>query len=72
MNLFVFDEDERWGWPQIFRDNYVRELLVKKKEREMKQLGGNSTSNEIQKMVTNEIQQRNYQSLFALQSKTDI
>ena len=32
-HLLVYDYEERWGWLELFRDEYIQELLFKRMKR---------------------------------------
>ena len=68
-HLLVFDEDERWGWPQLFRNNYICKLLQRKKQREFKIMGQKKSKEEIVKMVEDDNAKRKFSGLFTLQYK---
>ena len=36
-HLFVYDYEDRWGWPELFRNEYIQKLLFERKKRMMQE-----------------------------------
>ena len=63
-NLLIYDDAQRWGWPQIFRSKYIRQLLINKEKRERIERNEVVDDIEIEKKVDEENRQRSYDNLF--------
>ena len=46
-HLFVYDYEDRWGWPELFRCKYIQTLLLKRKKRMLSEMNnGKAVSND--------------------------
>lgn len=69
LNIFEYDQHLRWGWPQIFRNNYVQQLFVKRAKRIDIEKDGRHSEQQIVEQFYQENDNRPYNRLYRIAYK---
>ena len=73
-HLLIYDEYDRWGWPQLFRNEYIQQLLLRKQLRMMREENPSKyiTEQDAQIILDEENEMRSFNGLFNFAYKKTI